>query len=75
VTLWDAPFARPLQILTLKDMPEEVRLVLSQLGVDVGETIEKRHLAPLGDPLSLSIGSQVFTLRADLCRRIEVEAK
>lgn len=75
MTLWDAPFARPLQILSLKGLSEEVRLVLSQLGVDAGETIEKRHLAPLGDPLSLRIGSQVFTLRADLCRLIEVEVK
>lgn len=72
MTLWDAPFRRPLKVLDLRGLPSEVRLVLSQLGLDQGEEIEKCHLAPLGDPLSLRIGSQLFTLRAEICRKIEV---
>ncbi len=48
--------------------------MLAQLGLDSGETVEKVHIAPLRDPVSLRIGEQLFTLRADMCRRIQVEA-
>jgi Fe2+ transport system protein FeoA len=77
VNLWEAPFRRPLRILDLAGFgasEEEVRLVLTQLGVDEGETIEKLHAAPLFDPVSLRIGEQVFTLRGEVCRKIRVEA-
>jgi Fe2+ transport system protein FeoA len=74
VTLWEAPFRRPLRILDLSGFGEEIRLVLSQLGLDSGETIEKVHAAPLRDPISLRIGEQLFTLRAEICRKILVEA-
>jgi Fe2+ transport system protein FeoA len=55
-------------------MPAEVQLVLSQLGLDQGELLTKKNLAPLGDPLSLLIGSHTFTLRAEICRQILVES-
>jgi Fe2+ transport system protein FeoA len=77
MTLWDAPFRKRLRILDLSGFggsEDEIRLVLTQLGVDEGETIEKIHAAPLRDPVSLRIGEQVFTLRAELCRKIRVEA-
>lgn len=74
MNLWDAPFRKPLKILSVDGLSEEIRLVLSQLGIEVGEAIEKMHLAPLGDPLSLRIGEQLFTLRRELCRHIHVEA-
>lgn len=77
MTLWDAPFRRKLRILSLAGFgptDDEIRLVLTQLGVDVGETIQKVHAAPLGDPVSLLIGEQVFSLRKELCRNILVEA-
>lgn len=73
MTLWDAPFRRPLRVLELRGFGEEVRLVLLQLGIDSGETIEKVHSAPLGEPVSLRIGEQLFTLRRDVCRQILVE--
>ena len=76
MNLWDAPFRKPLRILDLSGFgPSELeaRLVLTQLGVDAGETIEKLHAAPLRDPVSLRIGQQVFSLRADVCRKIAVE--
>lgn len=73
MTLWDAPFRMPLRVLDLAGLKEEVRLVLLQLGIDQGETIEKVHAAPLGDPVSLRIGEQLFTLRSDVCRKIQVE--
>lgn len=73
VTLWDAPFEKALRVRNLEKLPAEVRLVLTQLGLDHGETVEKRHSAPLGDPITLRIGAQLFTLRKDVCRRIEVE--
>jgi Fe2+ transport system protein FeoA len=71
--LWDAPFAKPLKILHLGELSEDVRLVLSHLGLDEGETIRKQHVAPLGDPASILIGTQAFSLRAELCRKIRVE--
>jgi Fe2+ transport system protein FeoA len=77
VTLWDAPFRQKLRILSLAGFgaaDDEIRLVLTQLGVDAGETIEKVHAAPLRDPVSLLIGEQVFSLRKELCRNIIVEA-
>ncbi len=77
VDLWEAPFRKPLRIVDLAGFDpseDEIRLVLTQLGVDEGETIEKLHSAPLKDPVSLRIGEQVFTLRADVCRKIRVES-
>lgn len=74
MTLWDAPFRKPLRVLELAGFGEEVRLVLLQLGIDAGETIEKVHSAPLGEPVSLRIGEHLFTLRRDVCRQIQVEA-
>jgi Fe2+ transport system protein FeoA len=76
VNLWEAPFRRPLRILDLSGLGKadcELRLVLTQLGIDKGEMIEKLHAAPLRDPVSLRIGEQVFTLRSEICRKIEVE--
>ncbi len=73
MTLWTAPFRKPLRILDLSAFGSDVRSVLVQLGVDQGETIEKVHAAPLRDPVSLRIGEQLFTLRSEVCQKIEVE--
>lgn len=73
VTLWDAPFQKALRVRNLEGLAPEIRLVLTQLGLDPGETVEKRHSAPLGDPITIRIGAQLFTLRKDICRRIQVE--
>jgi Fe2+ transport system protein FeoA len=76
MNLWDAPFRCPLRVLDLSGLGtenHEASLVLTQLGVDIGETIEKLHSAPLKDPISILIGQQVFTLRSEICRRILVE--
>ncbi|RZA08778.1 MAG: ferrous iron transport protein A [Proteobacteria bacterium] len=73
VTLWEAPFAKNLRVRNLDGLAPEVRVVLTQLGLDHGETVEKRHAAPLGDPITLRIGSQLFTLRKNICQFIEVE--
>lgn len=73
VTLLEAPFRQPLRVRALSGLSDEVRLVLVQLGVDQDEVIEKMHTAPLGDPISLRIGQQLFTLRKEICREIEVE--
>jgi Fe2+ transport system protein FeoA len=75
VNLFEAPFRKLLRVSTLSRLPEEVRLVLIQLGVDQDEVIEKMHVAPLGDPVSLRIGQQLFTLRKEVCRNIEVEVQ
>lgn len=72
MNLWDAPFRTPLKVLAIDEPNHEIRLVLMQLGIDAGESVEKMHVAPLGDPLSLKIGEQLFTLRRELCRKIKV---
>lgn len=74
VNLWDAPFGKPLRVKEISALNDEVRLVLNQLGLDRGEAVQKKHLAPLGDPVTLQIGSQLFTLRSEICRHIQVEA-
>lgn len=73
LNLWDAPFQTPLKIQSMAELSEEVRLVLVQLGFDQDEIIQKMHKAPLGDPTSILIGDQQFTLRAEICRKIMVE--
>ncbi|MGZ3693678.1 MAG: FeoA family protein [Bdellovibrionota bacterium] len=73
VNLFEAPFRQPLRVSTLSRLDKDVRLVLVQLGVDEDEWIEKMHVAPLGDPVSLRIGQQLFTLRKEICRQIDVE--
>lgn len=72
MNLWDAPFKRILKVNGIESVSDEVRLVLIQLGLDIGEQIEKIHKAPLGDPVSLKIGNQVFSLRSEICRQISV---
>ncbi len=74
MNLWDAPFSTRLEVLSYSDLPDDARQVLSHLGLDIGETIEKVHKAPLGDPLSVRIGEQLFTLRSEVCRKIQVRA-
>ena len=73
MTLWDAPYLKALRVRSLEGLAPEARLVLTQLGLDAGEAVEKRHRAPLGDPVTLKIGAQLFTLRKEICQRIEVE--
>ena len=73
MNLIDAPFQKMLKIQTLAIPSEEVRLVLLQLGLDDGEIIKKLHIAPLGDPLSILVGEQVFSLRKEICACIQVE--
>ena len=73
VSLWHAPFLRPLRVQDLSAVPTEARLVLAQLGIDEGETLEKRHVAPLGDPVTHLLGAHQFTLRRELCLQIQVK--
>lgn len=50
--------------LTRVDAPEGM-LALMEMGCVVGEDIEVRHIAPLGDPMAVSTGGQVVTLRKE----------
>lgn len=72
MNLWNAPFKTPLKIIRINGLSSDVQLVLMQLGLDSEEEVQKLHSAPLGDPVSLKIGSQVFTLRSEICQQIEV---
>ena len=72
--LWDAPFHVPLRVARIRELDSDTCLVLTQLGLDPQELVEKVHVAPLGDPVMIRIGSQLFTLRREICEKIDVEA-
>ena len=50
--------------LTRIDAPEGM-LALMEMGCIVGEDIEVRHIAPLGDPMAVSAGGHVVALRRE----------
>ena len=53
------------------DAPEGM-LALMEMGCVIGEDIEVRHIAPLGDPMAISTGGQVVTLRKEQAERMWV---
>lgn len=57
--------------ITRIDAPEGM-LALMEMGCVVGEDIEVRHIAPLGDPMAISTGGQVMTLRKEQAERMWV---
>ncbi len=73
MNLWDAPFRKILRVQDLNALEVDTQQVLTHLGLDAGEIVEKMHIAPLGDPVSLRIGQHLFTLRSEVCRKIQVE--
>ena len=50
--------------LQLIDAPDGM-LALMEMGCTGGEDIEVRHIAPLGDPMAVSAGGHVVTLRKE----------
>lgn len=54
------------------DTPEGM-LALMEMGCVVGEDIEVRHIAPLGDPLAVTTGGNVVTMRKEQAELIWVE--
>jgi len=46
------------------DAPEGM-LALMEMGCTIGEDIVVRHIAPLGDPMAVSAGGHVMTLRKE----------
>lgn len=75
MNLFDAPFQSRLFVKDLSGLAPEERQVLMQLGLDLGEEVEKVHIAPLGDPLGLRLGEQVFSLRISFCKKILVSTQ
>lgn len=63
--------ARQKGTITRIDAPEGM-LALMEMGCVVGEDIEVRHIAPLGDPMAISTGGQVVTLRKEQAERMWV---
>lgn len=72
MNLANAPFHRKLRITTVATECADTRLVLRQMGIAVGEIVEKLHVAPLGDPVTFRIGGQRFSLRGETCAEIAV---
>ena len=58
--------------LTRIDAPEGM-LALIEMGCVVGEDIEVRHIAPLGDPMAVATGGNVVTLRKEQADLMWVE--
>jgi len=50
--------------LTRIDAPEGM-LALMEMGCVVGEDIEVKHIAPLGDPMAVSAGGHLVSLRKE----------
>ncbi len=73
MTLSSAPFRQRLRIQSLSALSPDHRLVLVQMGLGEGDELEKLQVAPLGDPVSLRIGTQVFTLRREVTDQVAVE--
>ena len=73
MNLAEAPLNTILRIAAVDAGSVDVDLVLRQMGIFVGESVEKLHVAPLGDPLTLRIGGQRFSLRMEISRAIRVE--
>ena len=70
--LIEAPFQCELKIVEISGLGQETELVLRQLGIYPAENIEKLHVAPLGDPLTVRVGGQRFSLRKEICRGVKV---
>lgn len=73
ISLLQAPFHKELRILAV-EANEDARLVLRQLGIHANQTFEKTHQAPLGEPITVRVGTHQFALRREVCRHILVEA-
>jgi ferrous iron transport protein A len=58
--------------LTRIDAPEGM-LALMEMGCVVGEDIEVRHIAPLGDPMAVTTGGNLVTLRKEQAELMWVE--
>jgi ferrous iron transport protein A len=58
--------------LTRIDAPEGM-LALMEMGCVVGEAIEVRHIAPLGDPMAVTTGGNVVALRKEQAEQMWVE--
>lgn len=71
-TLSEAPFFTRLLVKRLSLQSIDAELVLEQLGIYEGAIISKLHTAPLGDPITLRIGSQSFALHKKICDQILV---
>ena len=51
----------------------EGMLALMEMGCIVGETIEVRQVAPLGDPMAVSAGGHVVALRREQAEQMWVK--
>ena len=74
MNLFEANFGTLLCIESLKNLSGDQSLILCQLGFCVGDVLEKVHAAPLGDPITVRIGEQLYSLRKEICEQIQVQA-
>jgi Fe2+ transport system protein FeoA len=73
LNLFSAPYATPLKVVRAEGISADAELILDQLGLYAGAALEKLHAAPLGDPITVRLGSQSFALQKALCCQILVE--
>ncbi len=53
---------------------QELHLKLMEMGCLPGEVVSVEQIAPLGDPVSISVAGYVLSLRLDEAEHIIVEA-
>lgn len=61
------------RILKLDSSIGPIRRRLMDMGVIVGETIKVEKVAPLGDPIEVTIKSYSLSLRKNEAKGIEIE--
>lgn len=61
------------RILKLDSNIGPIRRRLMDMGVIVGETIRVEKVAPMGDPIEVTIKSYSLTLRKNEAKGIEIE--
>ena len=61
------------RILKLDSNIGPIRRRLMDMGVIVGETIKVEKVAPMGDPIEVTIKSYSLTLRKNEAKGIEIE--
>lgn len=70
-TLSSVPFDQPCVITNVLESPIKSKLL--EMGLVEGKELKVLFKAPFGDPIAVSVGDYVLSLRLDEANLIEVE--
>lgn len=72
MNLRNAPYRQVLRVLRFDALDDASLFHLAQIGLEVGEDVQKIQCAPLGDPVTLQIGESLIALRNELLEKVQV---